>query len=142
MSETLSLTKADLADIVSAAVKAAVAESKKEAPLTAKQEADIQQAQEYRKALGEDVIRGIEEQKAKQRMCSHEHSKKAGGGTHCVHVKESDPRSPGYILCQLCRVRVRPELEWMMALDPTAEYNNELFNRLFQDCADTGNILG
>lgn len=141
----VNLTKQDLQDIVQVAVSTALQEAKKPAPMTAQQEADILQAQEQRRATAESVA----EQKKNARWmqmhgCSHEHQKSAGGGTHCVYVKDNDvPQSPGFILCQKCQGRFRPDEPLMRKLDPDAIFDTNTFNRLMQDCVQTGaEILG
>ena len=99
----------------------------------------------YRKETAQAVI----EKKKNDRWfqehgCSHEHSKQAGGGTHCVHVHDNDhPGSAGYIICQLCQGRVRPDDPKWRKLDPDAIFDTALFNKLFQDCAQIqGEMLG
>lgn len=141
----ITLTKRDLADIVGAAVTAAVQEVSKPKPPTAQEIAEIHQAQEHRR----DTAENYKQQKANQRnfqehICSHEHTKAAGGGTHCVFVRDNDhPGDAGFILCQNCQGRVRPESEKWRVLDPTAIFDTAEFNKLFQDCAQgTGEIIG
>lgn len=146
MSEaSITLTKTDLADIVGAAVTAAVQEVNRPKPPTVQEMAQIQQAQEHRR----DTADNYKQQKANERnfqehICSHEHTKAAGGGTHCVHVLDNDHRGdPGFILCQLCQGRIRPDSEKWRKLDPTAIFDTGEFNKLFQDCAQgTGEIIG
>lgn len=139
------LTKQDLADIVGAAVTAAVQEANKPKPPSPQELAEIEQAQAHRR----DTAENYQQQKKNERnfqetICSHEHTKAAGGGTHCVHVRDNDhPADPGYILCQLCQGRIRPDSEKWRKLDPTAIFNTFAFNKLFQDCAQgQGEIIG
>lgn len=139
--QAISLTKQDLADILVMAMQ----EAKKPAPPTPQQEADIALAQEQRKATAASVA----EQKRNARWfqehgCTHEHLKSAGGGTHCTFVKDNDiPQSPGYVLCQKCQGRFRPDEPLMRKLDPDAIFDTATYNRLMQDCMQTGaEILG
>lgn len=134
----VSLTAEQLKDVIQGAVAAAVAEARKPAPPTEKEAAEMLQAQEYRKQQAASVIEQKENEKKFQRICSHQHTKREGGGTHCVHVREEDPTSPGYILCQKCQARVRPVDG--KNKDRGAIYDTHLFNTLFQDCNDGGLI--
>ena len=97
-------------------------------------------AQEHSLQTAQSLIAQKENERAIQRICAHEHSKREGGGTHCVHVREEDPRSPGFILCQKCQGRIRPGVADADGLpfqrDRGAIYDNALFNRLFQDCGE------
>jgi len=128
------------AQVISTAIAAAIAESRKPLPPTEKEIQALEMAQAARAAGAAGVIAEIANERATQRACTHEHSKKSGGGTHCVWVREEDPRSPGYVYCQLCEATIRPG-----AFDPNglpnqrdrrALYDNELFNRLFQECGE------
>lgn len=137
----VTLTKEDLRDLVTAAIRSA----REPDPPTKQQLAEIQMAQQLR----EETAKGVLEKKKNERWfqehgCSHEHSKQAGGGTHCVHVRDNDHLdSAGYIMCQLCQGRVRPEDPKWKKLDPDAIFNTALFNKLFQDCAQIqGEMLG
>ena len=147
MSESagITLTREDLANIIGVAVSAAVQEANKPKPPTAQEIAEIRQAQEHRRDTAENYL----QQKANQRnfqenICSHEHTKAAGGGTHCVFVRDNDhPGDPGYILCQNCQGRIRPDTEKWRQLDPNAIFDTGAFNKFFQDCAQgQGEIIG
>ena len=115
-------------------------------PLPTQQEqADLEQRQAERKATADS----IKQQKANERWmqeqgCTHEHQKSAGGGTHCVWVRDNDiPTSPGYVLCQKCQGRFRPDEPQMRRLDPSAIFDTQKFNLLMADCVQTGaEILG
>jgi hypothetical protein len=144
-SEPVILDVQTVKEIVAAAVTAAVMESNKPKPPSPQEVAEIEQAQQHRK----DTAANYLQQKANDRnfqenICSHEHTKAAGGGTHCVHVRDNDhPGDAGYILCQLCQGRVRPDSEKWRKLDPTAIFDTFKFNKLFQDCAQgQGEIIG
>lgn len=145
MSQALTLTKDDLKDIVAAAVSAAVVEANKPKPQTEQQLAEIAQAQQHRKDTADDLNRKKVNARWFQEFgCSHEHSKQAGGGTHCVHVRDNDHQGdPGFILCQACQGRFRPDTEKWRKLDPDAIFDTAKFNKLFQDCAQIqGEIIG
>jgi len=110
-----------------------------------KEISDFEQAMADRAATAQGVI----EKKANERWmqehgCTHEHQKSAGGGSHCVWVRDNDiPTSPGYVLCMKCQGRFRPDEPMMRRLDPSAIFSNEKFNKLMQDCVQTGaEILG
>ena len=142
---TVNLTKDDLRDLVVSAVHAAVTAANAPPPPTKQELAEIQMAQELRESTAKDILK----KKANDRWfqehgCSHEHSKQAGGGTHCVHVQDNDyPGSAGYIMCQLCQGRVRPDDPKWKKLDPDAIFNTALFNKLFQECAQIqGEMIG
>jgi hypothetical protein len=139
--------QAILKELVTASVTAAMVEARKPLPPTEKELAEIAQAQAHREANAAGVIAAIKNKRFVQEACVHEHSKAAGGGTHCVWVKEEDPRSPGYIYCQKCEARIRPNNYDKDGLpyqrDRNAHYDTDLFNRLFQDCGEqTGVLMG
>lgn len=140
MSQALTLSKDDLKEILAAAI----AEAKKPEPPNEKEIAEIQQAQQMRRETADSVKLRKENEKFLQSQCTHEHSKQAGGGTHAVYVRDNDhPADAGFILCQFCQIRVRPESEKWRQLDPDATFDTALFNKLFQDCAQgSGEILG
>lgn len=145
MSEAQTFTKQDMKEIVAAAVAAAIAESNKPKPPSERELAELKQAQEQRRETAE----GVKQKKANDRhfqenICTHEHTKAAGGGTHAVHVRDNDhPGSPGFILCQNCQGRFRPDTELFRKLDPDAIFDTPRFNKLFQDCAQgQGEIIG
>jgi hypothetical protein len=129
-----------IAGTVAATVTAMATELRKP-PLPTQQEiANLEQAQAERKATAE----GVKEKKANERLvqeriCTHEHQKSAGGGTHCVWVRDNDiPQSPGYVLCQKCQGRFRPDEPLMRRLDPQAIFDTAKFNLLMADCVTTG----
>jgi hypothetical protein len=139
--ETLALTPDMLQSLITAAVTAAVAEAQKPAPLTAQEASQQSQEQQQRLEMSDSVKLAKENQRQMQLGCTHEHNKSAGGGTHCVHVREESGH--GYILCQYCQGRFRPEIPEAQRLDHGAHYNTSLFNTLFQSCVVTGGeILG
>ncbi len=139
--QTVSLTPADLQNMIAAAVATAIQESRKPLPPTDFELAQIQQKQDNRRKTAASVILEMENKKAHQRMCSHEHSRREGGGTHCVWVREENLASPGFILCQKCSGRIRAgeyDVEGSsFQRDRGAIYDTELFNRLFQECGET-----
>lgn len=145
MSEAATFTKADMKEIVAAAVSAAIAETHKPKPPTQQEQAEMEMAQKHRKETAEDILRKkANDRHFQEHVCTHEHTKAAGGGTHCVHVRDNDhPGSPGYILCQFCTGRFRPESDLFRKLDPDAIFSTQVFNKLFQDCAQgQGEIIG
>jgi len=130
---------------VTAAVVAMAKEMRKPPEPTSQELADLEQRQAERKATAD----GIKQQKANERWmqehgCEHEHPKSAGGGSHCVWVRDNDiPTSVGYILGMRCQGRFRPDEPMMRRLDPTAIFDTQKFNRLMSDCVQTGaEILG
>jgi hypothetical protein len=125
-------------------VKATIDEMKKPAAPTDKELAIEAQKQTERRNNADNVIKQMEAKRQMQERCTHEHSKKTGGHSHCVLVKEQDPNVrdlTGYILCQYCNARIRPDYEHLKKLDQTAIFDTNLFNRLFQDVNESGDIL-
>ena len=131
--------------IIAAAVTAAVQAANKPKEKTEQELAEIEMSQQQRKEMAESL------KKAKtnaryfaKHICSHEHNRRDGGGTHCVYVKDNDHLGdPGYIYCQECCGRFRPDdLKWRK-LDPDAIFDTARFNLLFQHCAQSqGDIIG
>lgn len=148
----MALTKEDLlqiaelnAEVIKSAIAAAIEESRKPLPPTEAELRAIEIAQEQRAANAAGVIAAMENKRAVQRICSHEHKRKEGGGTHCVWIRDEDPRSPGYIYCQKCEAIIRPGNYDAKGLphqrDRRAIFDTELFNRLFQECGEQ-TVLG
>lgn len=123
----MSLTPKQLQDLITAAVTAAVAESKKPAPLTEQQIAEIQQANEMRLQQRDLILQGEANKAALKRACSHRRSAKEGGGTTTVYVQNGN-----YLICQQCQGIIRPEVEEKLQ-DPSSIYDTRLFNTHFQD---------
>lgn len=140
--EQISLTPESLQAMIATAVATAIQESRKPLPPTEQELAEQKQKQENRLKTAEHERATKENKLALQNMCSHTHAQREGGGTHCVWVREEDPRSPGFILCQLNQCRIRPgefDKEGLpYQRDRGAIYNTSTFNRLFQDCGPTG----
>lgn len=139
---SVNLTPDALQAMIAAAVTAAIQESRKPNPPTEQELSQLQMAQEHRAQTAQSVLLERENKIAMQNICAHEHSRREGGGTHAVWVREEDPRSPGFILCQKCQGRIRPGV---LSTDPKAPafnrdrgaiYNNDKFNQLFQDCGE------
>lgn len=135
----------DVKQMIQAAVTAAVQEVNKPKPKTEQELAEIKQAQQMR----EETAKSYQQVKANKRWfaehgCTHEHSKQAGGGTHCVHVQDNDhPGDAGFIYCQNCEGRFRPDTPKWRKLDPDAIFDTAKFNFLFQQCAQSqGEIIG
>ncbi len=144
-------------------VRTMMEEFKKPAPPGQREIDEIRQAQAHRAETAESKL---EEEKRNRWFqmhgCNHEHARQAGGGTHAVFVRDNDvPQSPGYIICQKCTGRFRPEEPLMMGrpkedekpvvekggyrngLDPKAIFDTAIFNNLLQHCVTTGaEILG
>lgn len=138
----LNLTTDDLKEMIATAVSAAIVESRKPNPPTAQELSAQAMAQQHREQTAQSVLAKQENERAIQRICSHTHAQREGGGTHCVWVREEDPRSPGYILCQLNQCKIRAGAYDQKGLpcqmDKNAIYDTTLFNKLFQDCGPTG----
>ncbi len=125
---------------VSSAVKTTVEELRKPTPPDEKELEAIRVAQEERRATAQSVIEKKKNERYVQEfVCTHEHLASAGGGSHCVLVHDNGVLgSPGYVLCQKCQGRVRPDEPLMRKLDPEAIFNTQLFNRLIQGCMQSG----
>lgn len=138
----LSLTATDLQALIATAVSTAIQEARKPGPKSDREIADIEFAQRNREQTADQIIEAAESKRQLQRICSHTHSQREGGGTHCVWVREEDPRSPGYIICQLNQCKIRPGDYDPHGLpfqrDYNAIYDNTQFNKLFQDCGPVG----
>lgn len=134
--QSLNLTPADLQAMIAAAVTAAVQESRKPAPPTEQQLAQLEMEQQHRKDTSDQVKQLEVNKRANQMICSHEHT---NGDTHCVWVREENPASPGFILCQKWQCRIRPgafnKQGTSYERDRGAIYDTAMFNRLFQKCA-------
>jgi hypothetical protein len=142
---SISLTPEALRDLVSSAVAAAVTAANAPKPPTEQELAAIKMQQDQRRENAEQIKRGKENKRRfSELICTHEHAQQAGGGTHCVHVRDNDhPDSPGYIYCQNCEGRFRGESEKWRKLDPDAIFDTAKFNLLFQKCAGAqGEIIG
>lgn len=133
------------AQVISQAIAAAIAESRKPLPPTEKELQEIEVAQQARAANAAGVIASMANERAVQMICAHEHTRREGGGTHGVFVREEDPRSPGYIYCQKCEATIRPGAYDKAGLpyqrDTRAIYDTALFNKMFQECAEQS-VLG
>lgn len=131
--------------VIAQSIAAAIAESRKPLPPTEAELRAIEVAQQARAANAAGVIAQMENKRAVQRICTHEHKRKEGGGTHGVWIRDEDSRSPGYIYCQKCEAIIRPGAYNPEGLpherDRRALYNTELFNRMFQECGEQ-TVLG
>jgi len=135
----------DIQKIVDAAVTAAMREANKPKPKSEQELAEIEQAQQHRRETAEQYkAQQANKRWVQENACTHEHKKSAGGGTHCVHVLDNDyPGDPGFIYCQNCEARVRPDTPKWRKLDPNAIFDTAKFNALFQSCAQAqGEIIG
>ena len=135
----------EIKEFAAAFASAIVSELRKPEPPTEQQQAQMKAAQEERLATS----RAILEKKRNDRWfqekgCKHSHSGPFGG-THAVYVRDNDvPESPGYVICQACQGRFRPDEPKMRRLDPDAIFNTDTFNKLLQDCHSSmgAEILG
>lgn len=117
------LTAKQLQDLIAATVAAVVAESKKPAPLTEQQLAEVHQANEMRLQQRDLVLQEQANKKASQNACSHMRR----DNTCCaVYVQNGN-----YLICQACQALVRPEVP-VEQRDQQSIYDTQLFNRLFQ----------
>ena len=134
--QNINLTPADLQAMIAAAVTAAIVESRKPAPPTEQELAQQQMKQDMRLRNADQTILMEKNKKANQMICSHEHG---NGDTHCVWVREENPASPGFILCQKQQCRIRPGVFTKdgpaFDRDRGAIYDTALFNKLFQKSA-------
>ena len=137
--QTITLDVSKLQEIIAGTVAATIAEMRKPEPMMAQQKADIEQQQAERLATGQ----GVAEKKRNELWfqthgCKRKHSGQMGG-THCVYVRDNDvPPSPGFVLCQKCQGRFRPDEPVMRKLDPIAIFDSQKFNELMLDCAVNG----
>lgn len=126
----MALTKEDIE-----VIKTLAAEMRKPTEVEQKQiDADEQAkkfAQQERKENAEAVRRQTELDRRMKLSCTHAH---ADGHTHLAQVIESGTLAggAGYLHCQLCNGRIRPENPQIEKLDPQAIYDTALFNRLYQ----------
>ena len=126
---------------VVAAVTAMATELRKPPLPTAQEQANLEQAQAQRAENAEAVKqKNANRRWMQEHGCTHEHQKSAGGGTHCVYVHDNGiTGSPGYIYCQRCEMRLRPDEPLMRKLDPDgAIFDTAKFNMLLQSCVTTG----
>src|SRR5215469_14311156 len=140
--EPLTLTHEQLSNLINTAVASAVTtavqEMKKPAPLTDQEESEIKAAQAYRLENANAVKERLARKRREQAVCAHRHPRKDGGASHLVHVRDNDyPTSPGYLYCQSCEVRIRPEDPLWRKLDPGAKFDTNLYVELFQETTPT-----
>jgi hypothetical protein len=133
--DNISITKQDLAEIVSAAIAAAKAPNVIEQQKLDAQAAVIKQQQEYRKTIGASVREDMENRRQIQQICSHEHP---NGASRSVYVMEKT--GAGYMLCLKNQCKVRPEPKPAKP-DFGCVYDTALFNRLFQKSQNAGEIF-
>jgi hypothetical protein len=105
-----------------------------------KEISDFEQAMADRAATAAGVIeKNANKRWMQEHGCAHAHQKSAGGGTHCVYVQDNGVAgSPGYIYCQKCEGRFRPDEPLMRRLDPQAIFDSAKFNELMSECVTTG----
>ena len=108
---------------------AIIAELRKPALPTEAQSQKLQQEQEMRRQTAATDAEVRANTVRLQKMCSH---KRGNGQAATVFVKPHGRYEPiGYLICQRCRVNIRPEEAKRGSAIPTI-YNTELFNSLFQ----------
>lgn len=119
----LTLTAKQLQELVATAVSAAVAEAKK--PFVSEQDQKrMEQDQQTRKETADNILRGIEQRKHMQRMCTH--TRREDGKTRAVYVENGT-----FMICQACQAIIRPGVA--PANDRGTDiYDDQLFYRLFQ----------
>lgn len=123
----MSLTTEQLQALITAAVTAAVVESKKPAPPTEREIADIQQAQDMRLQQRDLTLLEQANKAALQRSCTHMRAYPATGTT-AVFVENGT-----YIICQQCQGIIRPGQAPKDYVGADV-YDTNLFNRLYQLC--------
>jgi hypothetical protein len=134
------VTKEDLKELIVALTEAGrkpPEPTEDEAQAIAQRKAQVAAQQEERKANGEAHLQSLRNRQYHQQACSHMHSQLPGGlggGTRMVHIHDNDyPGSSGYLYCQKCEVRIRPETgELWHKLDPGATFSTEKFNWYYQ----------
>jgi hypothetical protein len=111
-----------------AMIKTIMEEARKPLPPTEKELAKMAEEQALRAQQGALVRLNAQNRKNHQRLCSH---LRRDGSTRAVFVQDD---LGGYMLCQGCQDRIRPELaDAQRKLDaPNTNYNSDMFNRLFQ----------
>src|SRR5215469_2326387 len=123
------------------AVTAMAQEMRKPSEPTPQEQANLAQAQEERRANAESVKqKNANRRWMQEHGCTHFHKPNdAGGGTHCTFVYDNGiAGSPGFIYCQKCEARIRPDEPLMRRLDPEALFSTAKFNELIQTCAVPG----
>ena len=110
------LTAGDLKDILRTVIEEA-----KKPVVTEQQEREMQQRQEERKLSVEQIEEMRRNEEWQQKMCTHRHSAKNGGGPRVVQ-NNFDAKSGGvFMVCLRCQKVIRPEIE------------PELYNSLFEE---------
>jgi hypothetical protein len=140
LKQIMEMNAAVIGQVVAQSVASAIEESRKPLPPTEKELKDFEQAQQARITNAAGVVAQMNNKRAMQSICTHEHQRNQGGGTHCVWIRDEDPRSPGYIYCQKCEGQIRPGQFNPEGLpherSRRAIYDTQLFNRLFQECGE------
>lgn len=115
-----------LKEILSTVIAAVKAPSVLEQRQIDAEERRVKEDQENRLKVSKDVLFDIEQKRAVQLICSHEHP---DGTSHGVWIQERT--GPGYILCQYNQCKVRPGVA-PAGFKGTDIYDTALFNRMFQ----------
>jgi len=133
-----------IASVATGAAVAVATELRKPLQPTPQEQADLEAKQEERRATAESIKqKKADDRHIQEHICTHKHKGQLGG-THCVFVRDNDvPTSPGFVLCQYCLGRFRPDEPIMRKLDPTAIFDTAKWNLLMQDCqVNRAEILG
>lgn len=134
----MALTKEDIqlvTEITSQVAAKIGAEMRKpteiEQKLLDEDKASKKMAQAERFENSKNVKAQMEARRREQLACTHAH---ADGHTHLVHVQENGRLAggAGYLHCQSCQAKIRPDNENVKQLDPHAIFDTALFNRLYQ----------
>jgi hypothetical protein len=123
---SMTLTKEDLAAIVTAAIAAAKAPNVVEQAELDARKREIAEAQSLRLQTSEEQKKEVANKKWIHHNCTHEHK---NGDTHCVWVQEKS--GPGYLICQKNQCIIRPGAV-PSDYKGTQVFDTALFNRIFQ----------
>jgi hypothetical protein len=147
------ITREDLKELV-AVFREAIAEGRKPPEPTEEEAAEIAQRkaalavkQEERLANSKAHQENLRNKAHSQTVCSHMHSSRIAGfgQSHMTHVRDNGVGDglPGFLYCQRCELRLRPESgELWHKLDPGATFNTEQFNWYYQTAiSDQGGII-
>ena len=126
--QAVTMSPADLQQLIAAAVGAAVAEAKKPV-ITEKDKRDLEMAQQSRQEQSELVKKIAADKMRRQKICSH---MRRDGSTRGVYVENGN-----FIVCLGCQGIIRPGTapENYKGSDI---HDTDLFNRLFQLTSDSG----
>lgn len=125
----MDISKADLKDLITTAVTAAVQavseENNKPKPLTPEEKAKVTAQQQDRLEMSGIILDKMEKAKEIKRLCTHRRKDGTGRG---VYVVEGP-----YVLCQGCQVKVWPLYKKPTGYEGQDIYDDALFNRMLQE---------